>query len=146
MRIGIKTLIGFVGVVAGLIAIFKLVPDTELAIGFITISFGILAVIWTSMAISSLSEGSSLRRHTTNFLLCLVFVLLDSIWRTLLRLFNWEETIGKFMLYPGYAFITLAFLIFVMTAYQTLKMGKEFGFKSQATKIKKALENKKKKD
>ena len=47
------------------------------------------------------------------------------------------------MLYPGYLFITLAFLIFVITAYQILTMGQEFGFEKQAKKIKKIMEKKK---
>lgn len=146
MKRGLGTILGFIAIVGGLIAIFRIVVDTEIAIGFVTISFGILAIIWTSMAISSLSEGSSLRKHTTNFLFCLVFILLFSIWHTLSKLFKWRETVNEFMLYPGYLFITLAFLIFVVTSYQILTMGKEFGFQKQAKEIEKIIEiNKKKK-
>ena len=47
------------------------------------------------------------------------------------------------MLYPGYIFITLAFLIFVITAYQVLKVGQEFGFVDKGKKIKKVMEKKK---
>ncbi|GAI86767.1 unnamed protein product [marine sediment metagenome] len=73
-RIGI--LFGLIGIILGLVAIFNFIVDTEVAIGFVTISFGILAIIWTTMALQSLSKGSSLRRHTFNFLLCLIFILL----------------------------------------------------------------------
>jgi len=145
MKKGFGTLLGLIAIAAGLVAIFRLVVDTEIAVGFVTISFGILAIIWTSMAISSLSSGSSLRRHTINFLLCLVFVLLFSIWHTLSKLFKWRETVNEYMLYPGYLFLTMAFLIFVVTAYQILTMGKEFGFGQQAREIKKVIEKKKKK-
>lgn len=138
------TLLGFIAVAAGLIAIFRIVVDTEVAIGFVTISFGLLAIIWTLMAITSLSEGSALRKHTTNFLFCLIFVLLFSIWHTLSKLLKWRETVNEFMLYPGYLFITLAFLIFVITAYQILTIGQEFGFKQQAKEIKKVMEKKRK--
>lgn len=144
MRRGLGALLGLIGVVAGLITIFRIVVDTEVAIGFVTISFGVLAIMWTSMAISSLSKGSSLRRHTINFLLCLIFILLFSIWHTLSKLFRWRETINEFMLYPGYLFLILAFLIFVATSYQVLTMGKEFGFESQAKDIKAVMEKKKK--
>lgn len=144
MRRGLGALLGFIGVAAGLIAIFRIVMDTEVAIGFVTISFGILAIIWTSMAINSLSKGSSLRRHTINFLLCLIFILLFSIWHTITKLFRWRETVNEFMLYPGYVFLILAFLIFVATAYQILSMGKEFGFENQAKEIKEVMEKKKK--
>ena len=140
---GLGTLLAFIAVAGGLIAIFRIVVDTEIAIGFVTISFGVLAIIWTSTAISSLSKGSSLRKHTTNFLFCLVFVLLFSIWHTISKLFRWRETINEVMLYPGYLFITLAFLIFVVTSYQILTMGKEFGFQRQAKDIEKIIETKK---
>jgi len=145
MRKGLGTILAFIAVAGGLIAIFRIVLDTEIAIGFVTISFGILAIIWTSMAISSLSEGSSLRRHTTNFLFCLIFILLFSIWHTLSKLFQWRETVNEYMLYPGYLFIILAFLIFVVTSYQILTMGKEFGFQKQAKEIEKIIKTKKKK-
>ena len=143
IRRGLGTLLAFIAVAGGLIAIFRIVVDTEIAIGFVTISFGILAIIWTSTAISSLSKGSSLRKHTTNFLFCLVFILLFSIWHTISKLFRWRETINELMLYPGYLFITLAFLIFVITSYQILTMGKEFGFQRQAKDIEEIIETRK---
>lgn len=144
MKRELGTILAFIAVAGGLIAIFRIVVDTEIAIGFVTISFGILAIIWTSTAISSLSEGSSLRKHTTNFLFCLIFILLFSIWHTISKLFKWRETLNELMLYPGYLFITLAFLIFVITSYQILTMGKEFGFQKQAKEIENIIETKKK--
>lgn len=144
MKKSLGTLIGLLAVAGGLIAIFRIVVDTEVAIGFVTISFGLLAIMWTSMAATSLSKGSSLRKHTTNFLFCLIFILLFSIWHTLSKLFMWRETVNEYMLYPGYLFLTLAFLIFVVTSYQILTMGKEFGFGKQAKGIKEVIEGRKK--
>lgn len=143
MKKGLGTLLGLIAVLGGLIAIFRIVVDTEVAIGFITISFGLLAIIWTSMAINSLSKGSSLRKHTTHFLFCLIFIVLFTIWHTISKLLGWRQTINEFMLYPSYLFITLAFLIFVITAYQILTMGKEFGFEKQAKEIEKVMIKKK---
>ncbi|MFH2028671.1 MAG: hypothetical protein ABIJ08_06005 [Nanoarchaeota archaeon] len=139
MKKEIGIIIAFLAITAGLISIFRLAVDTEIAIGFVTISFGILAIIWTSMAISSLSNGSSLRRHIINFLLCLIFVLLFSIWHTISKLFAWRQTVNEAMLYPGYIFLIFAFLIFVMTAYQILLMGKEFGFGNKTKEIKELM-------
>lgn len=136
---------GLLAIASGLAAIFRLVVDTEVAVGFVTISFGILAIIWTTMAVTSLAKGSTLRRHTTNFLFCLIFILLFAIWHTLSKLFRWRETVNEFMLYPGYFFLIVAFLIFVATSYQVLMIGKEFGFEKQAKKIEKIMEQKKKK-
>ena len=138
-------LFGLLAIASGLTTIFRLVVDTEIAVGFVTISFGVLAIIWTVMAVTSLSKGSSLRRHTINFLFCLIFILLFAIWHTLSKLLNWRETINEFMLYPGYFFLIVAFLIFVATAYQVLLMGKEFGFEKQAKKIEKVIEKKREK-
>jgi len=143
MKRTIGALLGFLAVAAGLTAIFRVIMDTEVAIGFVTVSFGVLAIIWTSMAIGSLSKGSSLRRHTINFLLCLIFILLFSIWHTISKLFEWRQTVNQLMILPGYLFLTLAFLIFVATSYQVLTMGKEFGFEGQAKDIKKIIEKKK---
>lgn len=139
---GVKIIGAFVAVIFGLLAIFKIVLSTEIAVGFITISFGVLAVIWTSTAYKSLSKGSALKRHTGNFLLCLVFILLFAIWHTLSVLFEWRKTLNEILLYPGYAFITFAFLIFVISSYQVLMMGKEFGFGEQALKIEKRIKEK----
>lgn len=143
MKRGLGTLLGLLAAAGGLTAIFRIVVDTEVAVGFVTISFGLLAIMWTTMAIGSLSKGSSLRKHITNFLFCLIFVLLFSVWHTLSKLFMWRETVNEFMLYPGYLFLTLAFLIFVVTSYQILTMGKEFGFEKQAKEITKVMEKKK---
>lgn len=140
----IGTLLGFLGVVFGLVTIFRIIVDTEIAIGLVTISFGVLAVIWTTMALQSLSKGSSLRRHTFNFLLCIIFILLFTVWHTLEKLFNWRTSINELMLYPGYLLITLAFLLFVGTAWQILTLGREFGFRGQASIIEKVIKEKEK--
>jgi len=139
----IGIILGFLAVFAGLIAIFRIVNDTEIAIGFITMTFGVLAIIWTSMAISSLSKGSSLRKQTIYFLISLIFILSFIIWHTISKILGWRETINEYMLYPGYIFITLAFLIFVITSFHILKVGQEFGFVDKGEKIKKSMEKNK---
>ena len=136
-------LFALVAVASGLVAIFRIVLDTEVAVGFVTMSFGVLAIIWTYSAYKSLSAGSSLKIHTRNFLLCLVFILLFTIWHTMSKLFRWRETVNEYLLYPGYLFLIMAFLIFVLTSYQILSMGKEFGFESQAKEIEKIISQKK---
>jgi len=133
-----------IAIALGLMAIFKIVVNLEIAIGFVTISFGVLAIIWTSMALKSLSPGSSLKKHTIAFLFCLIFILSFSVWHTLEKLFGWRQSVVEVMLYPGYFFITAAFIIFVLAAYQILTMGKEFGFNVEASKIKKLMKEKKK--
>ena len=138
-------LFALIAIASGLVAIFKIVVDIEIALGFVTLSFGVLAIIWTTMAVRSLSKGSTLRTHTRNFLLCLIFILLFSIWHTLGNIFHWRSSLNEMLLYPGYVFLIIAFLIFVYTSFHILKMGKEFGFQGEAQKIVKIIEEKKRK-
>lgn len=138
-----KTLFGaflwIAAIIASLFAIFRIVPNLEIAVGFITISFGILAIIWTSIAMSNLSKGSSLRSYTTSFLLCLVFLMMFSIWHTFGIIFSWEGL----ALMPKYFFITVAYLIFSYASYKIWAIGKEFGFKEEAKEIDKVIREKK---
>lgn len=138
-------LVAFIAIVIGLTAIIKLVSaiDTELTIGLVSLTFGITAILWTLKARKSLSVGSSLRRYTENFLVCLVFILGYSVWHTLNHLFLWDRTIGESMIYPEYAFITMAYLTFVIASYQILYLGKEFGFEGEAKKIRQVIREKK---
>ena len=132
-------LLWIIGIVLSLIAIFKIVGYVKLAVGLIIISFGILSVIWTSIANRSLSKGSELRRFTEKFLLCSTLVLLFSIWSILDELFHWKG----FMDYFGYILLTVTFFMFVFAAYHIQEMGKQFGFEVQAKSIKKIMARKK---
>ena len=93
--VDVKRLIGslaaLVGVIAGLIAIFKIVKQVELIIGFLTLSFGILAVIWAGAAVNSLSKGSSLKRYALNYFYCVGLLVLYTSWNTLSVLMEWRE-------------------------------------------------------
>lgn len=140
----IDIVLGFLSILFALMVLFRIVGNIEISIGFVTISFGILAVIWTVMAVKNLAIGSALRKHTVFFLYCLLFILLFSIWQTTSILMGWRKSINELMLYPGYFFITAAFIIFVVASYQALKMGKEFGFGQQASVIRSIIEAKKK--
>ena len=106
-----------------------------MTIGLISLSFGILAVIWASIARKSLSPGSSLRRYTSYFLFCIIFMLAYSTWSVFDGIIRWK---GIFA-YIGYIFLTTAFFVFTISAYQIRKVGQEFGFEKQAKKIKTAM-------
>src|SRR3989344_357420 len=135
----LKFLIALFAIVSGLFVIIKLVGNVELVVGIISLTFGILAIIWTLKARSVLSAGSSLRKYTGNFLMCLIFILLFSIWNTMARILNFQ---GIF-LYFEYFFIVMAYMVFVMAAYQILYLGKEFGFSREIKVMKKAIREKK---
>ena len=135
----LKFLIALFAIVLGLFVIIKLVGNVELVVGIISLTFGILAIIWTLKARSILSTGSSLRKYTGNFLMCLIFILLFSIWNTMARILNFQ---GIF-LYFEYFFIVMTYMVFVMAAYQILYLGKEFGFLKEIKVMKKAIKEKK---
>jgi len=135
----LKNIFVVIAIIAGLYAIFALSPSTEIGFGFFALSFGLLAILWTVNAYRDLSPNSSLRNYTAMFLVSLVFILLHSIWSTLIILFNFKG----FLNYINYLFISAAYVAFVFAAYNILKIGKEFGFREQAKEIKKALKPKK---
>lgn len=131
----LKVIIAIIAIISGLTGIVVIVNDIKLVIGIFSLTFGILAIIWTSLALSSLSKGSSLKTYTRFFLLALIFIVLFSIWQTLGEILKWQELV----VYPQYMFITIAYLIFVIASYNILKLGKEFGFKEKAQEINKSL-------
>ncbi|MBS3149762.1 hypothetical protein J4455_03680 [Candidatus Woesearchaeota archaeon] len=135
-----QVLVELVVIFIGIFTIFRIVKDIEIAVGLFSLSFGILGIIWTTLAVKSLSKGSSLRTYAISFLFCLITILLFSIWNLLIKLFNWHNI----MIYPAYFFITISYIIFVFTSYKIHKLGKEFGFEIQGSRIKKLLKKKKK--
>ena len=128
-----KVFTAFMAVLFGLFALIRFVPNVQLATGFLSLTFGIVAIIWTYRAKLSLSPGTSLREYTNYFLLSLVFILLFSFWDTLAFIFNWESYLiyPNYLLYPKYLFITMAYLIFVFASYKILYVGKLFGFQAK---------------
>lgn len=133
-----KVLTALLAVLFGVFAMISFVPVVELAIGFLSLTFGIVAIIWTYRAKTSLSKGTELRDYTNYFLFSLLFIVLFSVWDTLIFLFRWEGP----LVYPKYFLITIAYLIFVFAGYKILYVGRMFGFQQQ---VKKMNEKKRKK-
>lgn len=126
-----KVLTALLAVLFGVYALIKLVPSFELAIGFLSLTFGLMAIISTYRAKSSLSEGTSLRDYTNYFLFSLIFIVLFSVWDTMIVLFQWT---GGWT-FPKYFLLTIAYLIFFFTAYKILYLGKQFGFHSNVERM-----------
>lgn len=136
----LKIIFACIAIVAGIAAITKILGNAELIIAFMSLTFGILAIIWTLMAHNSLSPGSSLRSYTGYFLACLILILVSSVWSSALKIFS----LKGFSHYVGYLFVTLAYLVFVVAAHKIYYLGKEFGFQREASKIKEAMKGRKK--
>nr|MBI4156574.1 hypothetical protein [Candidatus Woesearchaeota archaeon] len=135
----VKSLIGIVSIASGLYVLFKLSISLELAVAFLSLTFGVLAIIWTLIAKYSLSPGSTLRDFTTNFLVGITFLLIYSL-TTIIRQIN--SPIQNFVPIE-YFLIAATFLLFVIAAYQILYIGKQFGFEKEAKTIKSILRTKK---
>jgi len=134
----LKGIFVFIAIIAGLYALFALSPSIEIALGFFSLSFGLLAIFWTVNAYKCLSPNSSLRRYTALFLLSLIFILANSVWTTLYVIFSFSENLR----YVNYILVSIIYIIFVIAAYNILFISKEFGFREQAENIKKALRKK----
>ncbi|MBI4448223.1 hypothetical protein HY643_04530 [Candidatus Woesearchaeota archaeon] len=141
----IKIIIASIAILGGLLAIIKIVQQLEIAIGLISITFGVLAIIWVNRARKILSKGSSLKEYAKIFMFALTLTMLFSISEMLEKILLWAGP----MLYLKYFFISAAYLVFVFAAYKMLYLSKEFGFGEESKKIaelikKRRLEKKKK--
>lgn len=139
MQLG-KNLISTLAILSGLYALFKYVHDVEIISIIITLTFGVWAIIWTINAYSILSKGSTIRKYTGSFLMCLIFVLIYSLWDVTGNLFSLPEWFN----YMKYLILIFVYTTFVFTAYRIYKIGKEFGFAEESSRIKRLLSLKKK--
>jgi len=112
--------------------------------GAITIIFGIVAIVWTYSAKRTLAAGSSLRQYTSNFLIALFFIVGANVWHLIREVTNVAAAMGSAAEYPEYFLYILAFLVFVLAAYQMKFVSQEFNFEDQATDMKQALDKGKK--
>ena len=126
-----KVVLAFLAVLFGVFAIIQFVPDVELAVDFLSLTFGLVAIFWTFRARGSLSPGTSLREYTSYFLWSLMLIFIYSVWGTLEYILNWTG----YWVYPKYFMISIAYLIFVFAAYKILYLGKEFGFQPQVERM-----------
>lgn len=137
----LATIIGIIAIIAGIYTIFKISPTKDFAINFLTVSFGLLALIWAFKAYRSLAPNSSLRSYALLFALALTFIVMHRV----LIVISIFLTFGAWYNYLNYLIIVIGYLLFVASSYKILAIGKEFGFAESTIIIKEALKDKKKK-
>ncbi len=120
----LKTLVGSFSIFAGFYLMSKLVHDPDVIIAIISITFGVMAMIWIMNAHYVLSKGSSLRGYSTSFFLCVLFLVMFSVYDTIVSVLDIKAP----YIYIKHLLITMVYIIFVNTAYKMYKIGKEFGF------------------
>ena len=127
-------------ILANYYILYNLLNAVELIVGFITISVGILTIIWILLAKYSLSPKSTLRLFTNNFLACTIGVMGFSLTRLIGKL-----VYVKWLILVEFFFIFATFFFFLVAAYYIYTIGKEFGFQSESKQIVGILKLKKKK-
>lgn len=132
----LKILVAVLGVLAGIYTLFVLSPSVDLALQFFSLTFGVLAIMWTLMAYRNLSPNSSLKNFTLFFLFALILSLAHSIWVTLIIVFGLSWPMSVVI---DYLFVSFGYVAFGFAAYNILRIGKEFGFKEKSEEIRKAL-------
>ena len=125
-------------VLFGVFGLIKVIQEAELAIKFLSLTFGIVAIIWAKRAKASLSPGTLLKDYTSYFMNALILIVSFLVWDTMSTLFYWEGAI----VFPQYLFLTSSFLVFVFASYKILSVGRVFGFQPQIKQMKKALKRK----
>ena len=134
----IKNIIGSAAILIGIYATSTLIPSADILIAALSLTFGVMALIWVWRAKNAFSIGSQLRDFTGSFLSCLVAVLIFSLYDNTIAIFNLDSKWA----YGKYVLITIAYINFVVTAYKMRKLGNVFGFSEQGLKIKNAMKTK----
>lgn len=134
-----------VAIIVGIVTVIKLIGDAELIVNALSLTFGVMAIIWVFKARRILSEGSSLKNLTTHFFFTLIFVLCFSFWSLAVKMLSLEEIYGNLVIIIEYFFISLAYITFVGTAYKIRELSHEFGFQMQSKSIEQLIKKKAKK-
>lgn len=99
-----------------------------------TVIFGVASLFLISRARKRLSEGS-IRKYMDNFVICLAFIVIFSVWQTARSIFGISINVEGLSTYPEYIFIVFAYIAFVVASFRVLKISEEFGFKEDGRKI-----------
>ena len=111
-------------------------------VGVTTVIFGVASLLLISKARNRLSEGS-IRKYMDNFAICLVFIVIFSVWQTARSIIGVNIDVEGLATYPEYLFIVFAYIAFIFASYKVLKISEEFGFKEEGKKIEKIMKSKK---
>lgn len=142
MNHGMKYLMGIAAILLGLITIMWIIKQADLIAGILSLTFGVMAIIWAYRARKALSAGSSLREYSMYFIICLIFVVAFSIALTAERFFI-RTSAGTILVYLEYTLLTMSYLTFVAASYKIWSIGQEFGFEKESAEIRKAIKKKK---
>ena len=113
-----------------------------LVIEISSIIFGLTALLLASRARKRLSPGS-IRMYIDNFSVCLVFVVVFSLWRAIRDIIDVKYGVGDVIQSPEMIFIVCAYIAFVIASYRVVHISHEFGFKKEGEEIGTIISSKK---
>jgi hypothetical protein len=99
----------------------------ETILGIVMITIGIISFLFVMNAKNKFPVNSELKTITTDLIPAIFFLMLFSLWHVLREVFHWKKTIGEFMEYPEYLFISIAYIMLFIAAKKLHSIAKEFG-------------------
>ncbi len=141
INIMVKVILVLIAIATAIYILFSIIRSLEIITGTISLSIGVLAIIWTLIAKYSLSPKSTLRLFANSFLACLIALIVLSF----IKLIAFMTEYSKNLIYVEYILTTIVYLFFLISAYYILTIGRQFGFQSKAFQIKKIIAKKTKK-
>lgn len=106
-----------------------------------TVVFGIASLVISSRAASRLSDGL-IKRYINNFTICLAFIVIFTMWRTMRDYMEAVYGVNKNIEIAEYVFIIGAFVGFIIASFRVLQISREFGFNDHKLVMAKALKEK----
>lgn len=107
-------------------------------ISLIGVLFGIIAFIWILISRKNLA-GGALQRFLTINAIALLFLMLASLWHSIAVFTNIHHRFGELTTLPHHIFMIIAYLVFILGAFQMLYISKDFNFDEQTARMKTAL-------
>ncbi|MBS1111719.1 MAG: hypothetical protein H6Q95_11 [Nitrospirae bacterium] len=99
----------------------------EKVFGFIMILIGLISLVYAVNAKGKFPEESELKKITGKLIVVIICLTCFSFWHVLREVFHLKEQLGPVIEYPEYAFITIAFVMILMTAKHIYQTAKKFG-------------------
>lgn len=101
--------------------------NIETMLGIVMIIMGLISLFYVANAKGKFPEGSELETITGKLIVIISFLTGFSLWHVIREAFHLKEKIGEVIEYPEYAFITIAFVMILITARNIYNTAKELG-------------------
>lgn len=105
-----------------------MVSIIEIGVGLSTICIGFISLILILKNRKELNKGM-IKDLLTRFSISIILLLLFSLWHTSTEYFDWKNTIGEFMEYPEYVFISLTYISFLFLSLKVIELVRIYKFK-----------------